>query len=82
MQSSFDQLSSSQENQPVAYRMANRSYFCHQCSTQFRQMVNLMDLDDVHCSSCGSDFVEEAASVQSTSSPSVQSPTAATQLRT
>ena len=43
-------------------RRALRAYFCHACSKDFKDLVNLNDLTSVRCPSCNSDFCEDKTS--------------------
>jgi len=49
--------------------MALRRYLCYGCDRQFGVMINVGEVNDVKCSSCGSDFVEELQSVQANPAP-------------
>jgi len=52
-----------QQSSTESYRMALRRYQCYGCERQFGTMVNVEGPNDVKCSACGSDFVEEMRSV-------------------
>ena len=58
-------MAPAREEESSGYRLAQKAFHCHQCQTQFRQMVNVLQAEQVHCSQCGSEFVEEARSVSS-----------------
>ena len=45
-------------------RRAQRSYHCHACEQDFRQLVDLNDLSGIKCPHCESDFFEEKKSFE------------------
>jgi len=45
-------------------RRALRTYHCHSCNKEFREMVNLNDMSTVRCPNCQSDFFEEMKSFE------------------
>ena len=47
-----------------SYRMALRRFHCYECDHQFGTMIDLNRNNDVNCSACGSDFVEEMKSIE------------------
>jgi DNA-directed RNA polymerase subunit RPC12/RpoP len=49
-------------------RRALRAYHCHGCNREFREMVNLNDLQSVRCPNCQSDFFEEKKSFEQAAS--------------
>ena len=54
-----------QSQSPITqYRMAQRKFLCYACNNNFTRMINIGANDEINCTSCGSDFVEEMRSVQ------------------
>lgn len=53
------------------YRLVRKTYMCHVCVREFKQMAPVLELVEVECPQCKQTFCEEI----STSSPR-QSPTA------
>ena len=42
-----------------SHRCAQRAFHCHACDHDFKQLVNLNDMTNIHCPNCQSDFLEE-----------------------
>merc|ERR1712176_876161 len=47
-----------------SYRMVLRRYHCYGCEREFGTMTDVNGNNDVSCSACGSDFVEEMRSLR------------------
>merc|ERR1712038_974675 len=47
-----------------SYRMVLRRYHCYGCEREFGTMIDVNGNNDVSCSACGSDFVEEMRSLR------------------